>query len=213
MGMGLERSCVLQRTCTTFKEDHTLQRILEEYKYVNVDTIPVTMSQRKTWVSSPGILSISSETVSHWPDLRSPPMGLDLLEREPSCSPVSTSPSLCSQGCTTMPSICELQGLNSQPYACEVSTLMLDLSRQSITLYLKALLQDSVPQDTPLIPAMERQSHRYLCEFEASLDYRVNSSLTRATKRILVSKTNKQNPQTNKQTITTIKAHTSRGMA
>ena len=50
---------------------------------------------------------------------------------------------------------------------------------------------------TPLIPAFGRQSQTDLCEFEASLVFRVSSRTTRATRRNLVSK-NKKTKQINK---------------
>ena len=48
----------------------------------------------------------------------------------------------------------------------------------------------------PLIPAFLEQRHTGLCEFKASLVYRVSSKTTRATQRKLVSE--KTNKQTNK---------------
>ena len=49
----------------------------------------------------------------------------------------------------------------------------------------------------PLIPALRRQRQLDLCEFEASLVYRVSSSTVKATQRNVVSK--QTNKQTNKQ--------------
>ena len=45
----------------------------------------------------------------------------------------------------------------------------------------------------PLIPALGTQRQADICEFEASLVYRVSSRAARATQRNPVSKTNKQN--------------------
>jgi hypothetical protein len=50
---------------------------------------------------------------------------------------------------------------------------------------------------TPLIPAPRKLRQVDLCEFKASLVYRVSSRIARATQRNLVLKTNKQ---ANKQT-------------
>ena len=54
----------------------------------------------------------------------------------------------------------------------------------------------------PLIPALGRQRQVDLCEFEASLVYRVSSRTARATQRNPVSKTKTNQPtnKTNKQT-------------
>ena len=49
----------------------------------------------------------------------------------------------------------------------------------------------------PLSPALRRQRQGDLCEFQASLDYRVNSKTARATQRKLVSK-KKKNPNKKK---------------